>query len=217
MNFKNYTIIEQIYQKSEIMDVKSAMQWRYSTKVYDIDKKIDSAKIEELKEVLRLCPSSVNSQPWRFTFVRDSVVRHKLSEVSYFNSEKIRDCNLLVVFSRIDDIEKQERWMKDNLPEGSNTYYENFVKKGTPEQIKAWFSNQLYISLGVFLEACAQMEIDSTPMEGLDGDKYDEILNLSGYHTMFAVAIGYRSKDDYNQPDKVEKSRREANNMIYSI
>lgn len=35
---------------------------RYTTKIYS-DKKIDANKIEELKEILRLSPSSINSQP----------------------------------------------------------------------------------------------------------------------------------------------------------
>lgn len=35
---------------------------RYTTKTYS-DKKIDANKIEELKEILRLSPSSINCQP----------------------------------------------------------------------------------------------------------------------------------------------------------
>jgi nitroreductase/dihydropteridine reductase len=35
--------------------------------------------------------------------------------------------------------------------------------------------------LGVFLSACAEMAIDATPMEGIEPDKYDEILNQSDY------------------------------------
>ena len=53
------------------MSFINAMQERYTTKVYDETKKIDPKHIEELKESLRLSPSSINSQPWKFTFVSD--------------------------------------------------------------------------------------------------------------------------------------------------
>ena len=54
---------------------------RYTTKTYS-DKKIDENKIEELKEILRLSPSSINSQPWHFTFVGNPEVKEKLAKVS---------------------------------------------------------------------------------------------------------------------------------------
>ena len=47
---------------------------RYTTKVYQ-PKKISDEKIEELKEILRLAPSSINSQPWRFLFISDEKIR----------------------------------------------------------------------------------------------------------------------------------------------
>ncbi len=47
---------------------------RYTTKTYS-DKKIDTNKIEELKEILRLSPSSINCQPWHFTFVGNPEVK----------------------------------------------------------------------------------------------------------------------------------------------
>lgn len=45
-------------------------QSRYTTKTYS-SKKINENLITELKEILRLSPSSINSQPWRFVFVSD--------------------------------------------------------------------------------------------------------------------------------------------------
>ena len=51
-----------------------AMLSRYTTKVYDHTKKINDQSIENLKEILRLSPSSINSLPWKFTFVRDQTL-----------------------------------------------------------------------------------------------------------------------------------------------
>lgn len=74
------------------MNFLKAMQERYTTKKYNPDKKIKASKIEELKEILRLTPSSINSQPWRFTFVSDELTREKLSKYSKINTEKVLKC-----------------------------------------------------------------------------------------------------------------------------
>ena len=77
---------------------------RYSTKNYDSSKKISKDKIEDLKKIIRLSPSSINSQPWRFVFVEDEAKKSQLASVSLFNEEKVRDSGLLVVFYVADDL-----------------------------------------------------------------------------------------------------------------
>ena len=64
------------------------------------------------------------------------------------------------------------------------------------------------------MSACASLGIDSTPMEGIDNKKYDEILKLEDYSTLFAVAIGYRDPNDTNQPSITPKSRLDINTVI---
>ncbi len=183
------------------------MKKRYTTKNYDASKKIEPAKIEELKEILRLSPSSLNSQPWKFTFVSNSDIKQKLSEVSCHNTNKVLDCNTLVVFSRIDSIALFEKQLHEELPEFAENYYNEFIKHKSEEYIKAWFDRQVYLALGVFLSACAEMNIDATPMEGIEPLDYDKILNNKNYATIVAVTIGYRDKDDFNQPSKKPKLR----------
>ena len=82
------------------------------------------------------------------------------------------------------------------------------------EAVKNWLSKQVYISLGYFLTACASMGIDSTPMEGIDNQEYNKILNLNQYHTLFAVAIGYRNPEDANQPSIKPKNRLPLEKII---
>ena len=41
---------------------------RYTTKSYR-NEKISEDKIQKLKEILRLAPSSINCQPWKFYFI----------------------------------------------------------------------------------------------------------------------------------------------------
>lgn len=196
------------------MSFINLMNQRYTTKKYDNSKRIEHAKIEELKEILHLSPSSINSQPWQFTFVSDKEVKTKLSEVSWLNTSKVLDSDTVVVFSSINNVALFEQQIEKELPEGAVNYYKEFIKPLPEAQIKAWFAKQVYLSLGVFLSACAEMGIDATPMEGIEPKNYDKILNQTDYTTLVAVVIGYRDVEDFNQPSKKPKSRRDINTVI---
>lgn len=190
---------------------------RYTTKKYNPYKKITEEKIEDLKKILRLCPSSINCQPWKFIFISDEKLKKKLAEVSYWNEHKIKEASHLVIFTAIDDIAKLENQMKPYLPEGSITFYNEFVKTLPEPGIKSWMQHQVYLSLGFFLSACACMEIDSTPMEGINKEKYAEIVKTGEYKPLFAVAIGYRDENDQNQPSISPKSRLSIEKIIQSL
>lgn len=199
------------------MSFITSMQQRYTTKKYNASKKIESEKIEELQQVLQLSPSSINSQPWKFTFVSDADTKQQLSEVSWLNTSKVIESDTVVVFNRINDIELFEKQIEEELPEGAVGYYKEFIKPKPEEEIKAWFDRQVYLALGVFLSACAEMGIDATPMEGIEPENYDKILNNEGYASLVAVAIGYRDNEDFNQPDRKPKSRLAFNKVIQTV
>ena len=61
------------------------------------------------------------------------------------------------------------------------------------------------------------MEIDSTPMEGIEPEKYKDILKIKDHKVLFSVAIGYRDIEDGNQPELVGKSRLSTEKVIQSI
>lgn len=199
------------------MDFLSIAENRYTTKKYDPAKKISDENVEKLKEILRLSPSSINSQPWKFIFITDEKLKNELAEVSYFNESKIKEACHLIVFNVIDNIEKFEKEFIGNLPEGSVAYYQKNIKPESEENIKSWLANQVYLSLGYFLSACACMGIDSTPMEGVDIKEYAKKLGTKDYKPLFAVAIGYRDTQDTNQPSITPKSRFDLNDVIKSI
>lgn len=190
---------------------------RYTTKKYDSTKKIPAELVNELKEILRLSPSSINSQPWQFTFVSDEAVKRELAAYSFFNAEKVQDSSHVVVFSVIDNLDAFEQQVRETLPEPAVNYYLNMVKPGSDEQIKNWLSRQVYLSLGFFLSGVGALGIDSTPMEGIDGAGYDRVLKTDGYRTLFAVALGYRDLADTNQPSVRPKSRIELDKVVRSI
>lgn len=190
---------------------------RYTTKKYNAEKSIPEAQLEQLKEILRLSPSSINSQPWKFIFVSDEATKRALAAASYFNEQKINEASHLIVFSALDDVNRFESAMSNYLPEGSVTYYNQFLKPMPEVEIKAWMQHQVYLSLGVLLSAAASMDIDSSPMEGIDRQAYARILSLDGYKPLFAVALGYRNVGDANQPSIKPKSRLDEHTVIQSI
>lgn len=190
---------------------------RYTTKVYDPKAKISSEDIDALKEILHLTPSSINGQPWNFIFVSDEKIKSALAEASYFNKDRINSASHLVVFTAFRDIEQFERQIEKYLAEPTIEYYRQNLKSQGEEKVRAWMKNQVYISLGFFLSACASMEIDSTAMEGIDKKRYDEILELQHYETIFAVAIGYHHPDDFNQLSVKPKSRLALDQIVKSV
>ncbi|WP_267404288.1 MULTISPECIES: nitroreductase family protein [unclassified Chryseobacterium] len=197
------------------MSFLEKMKSRYTVKKYNPQGIISEEKIQQLKEILQLSPSSINSQPWNFVFVNNhSEVREQLAEASYWNKEKVLDSSHLVVFRVLKNPEDFEKQIEGNLPEGSINYYKNFVKSKGNDAVKSWLKHQVYLSLGVFLSACAEMGIDSTPMEGIENAQYDLILNNKNYETLFAVSIGERSEQDSNQPKITPKSRLKSETVI---
>lgn len=181
---------------------------RYTVKRYDKNGTIGKDTLEQLKEILRLSPSSNNSQPWRFVFVRDKEAKEKFAKASHpGNDQRIMDCSCLVIFQRIDNLELYEKRITEQLPEHFVNDYINHIKPQGEGCIKSWFSNQVYITLGILLSACADMEIGSTPMEGIDVEQYDKILDNPDFKTLFAVAIGMADKNDKYHPSKKSKAR----------
>lgn len=199
------------------MSFLELMQNRYTTKKYDPSKVVSDVHIVQLKEILQLSPSSINSQPWRFTFVSDEKTKIALAEASYFNANKVLDASHIVVFSVLDEISLFEKQLQENLAEAALAYYNQFLKPKKEEEIKSWMSHQVYLSLGVFLSACASLKIDSTPMEGIISEEYASILKLDKDKPLFAVAIGYRDANDENQLSISPKLRLEYNEVIKSI
>ena len=190
---------------------------RYAVKKYNPQVKISQEKIDELKGILNLSPSSINSQPWNFVFIKTQEIKEQLSEFSYHNKQKVIDCSHVIVFQVLKSSEYFENQMHEYLNEVGVNFYNTLVKPKGEEYIKSWMTHQVYLSLGVFLSACADMEIDSTPMEGIQADQYDSIINNPNYESVFAVAIGEKSEEDHNQLTITPKKRLNSEKIISEI
>lgn len=199
------------------MNILELIKKRYSTKKYNADKAIPQEKIEDLKEILRLTPSSINIQPWKFTFVQNPEIKAQLAAVSMHNTEKINQAYLLVIFSVADDLDAFQEIVDTELPQARRDWY-NQIKANTPEaDLKTWLTKQVYIALGVGLTASIALGLDSTAMEGIETDKYRDILKMTVYKPLFAMAVGYASEDDFNRIEVSPKSRRTLDSVVETV
>jgi nitroreductase len=190
--------------------VTENLNWRYAVKKFDATRKIPAATWSALEQATIASPSSYGLQPWKFVVVNDPAIRAKLRPVSW-NQSQITDASHLMVFcGRTEMSRKHADRLIDRMVEVRGTpvaALEDYRKMmhGTLKQFeeggdpKPWASRQVYIALGFFLFAAAQMGIDTCPMEGIDANQYDEILGLkgTGFGTVVVATAGYRAGDDW--------------------
>lgn len=204
------------------MNIVEISKKRYATKHYDKNKSVSQEELEQLVTVLRNCPSSVNIQPWHFFVVHNATSQDKiLPAIADFNRGRISDSTYTFVFcikSSLDDSylkhildqeTKDGRIPNPQIAESTDKGRRHFVdiNNKTTADLHRWESCQLYIALGQLLFAAASIGIDSSPMEGFDTSKMDELLGLKekGLRSVVIATIGHRSENDGNA--KRAKSR----------
>lgn len=185
------------------------MNWRYAVKKFDPTRKLSDEDWKVLKELLILTPSSYGLQPWKFLIIQNPDLRKQL-RVASWNKSQVEDCSHFIVFAGKDKIDEDyiKKYMshiaqvRGIAVESLKGFHDSIMKdavNGPRAPIsKEWSARQGYIALGNLMTVAALMKIDTCPLEGLDTEKYDEILGLkgSGYSTLCACAVGFRSPDD---------------------
>jgi len=192
------------------MDLHKNLKWRYTVKKYS-DKKVEQYKVDKIVEAINLSATSTGLQPFRVYVIENKEVLKVLREGS-FNSQ-IEEASHLLVFASfenitqeyIDDymnlIAKERNISVSELADFQKALEFNFLQKSTPEENAIWAAKQSYIGLGTALIAAAELQVDSTPMEGFDPVKFDEVLKLKekGLKSVVLLALGYRdAPNDWN-------------------
>ena len=196
------------------MELIENLKWRYATKQYDISKKVKDTDLEKIKEAIQLSASSYGLQLFKVLNIENKSIREKLKPASWGQSP-ITDASHLLVFCNYTDT--QEKHIDDFLNlkaevqgleisdlKGYGDFMKSKMKEKSSDEISNWTSKQTYLALANALNACAELKIDSTPIEGFEQDKYNEILGLNekDLSASVVVAIGYRNIDDNTQNAK---------------
>ena len=199
------------------------LRWRYATKVFDTAKKISAADWATLEGALILTPTSYGFQPYRFVVVSDLATREKLVPLSWGQRQVVDACHFVVFAARISVNEADVDHYVEHVARVRNTpvasldrlktmLVSDIVKGPRSQYQREWATRQTYIALGNFMTSAAMLGIDVCPMEGIDPEKYDELLGLParGYKTVVAAAAGYRSADcQYARAPKVRYDAEE--------
>ena len=184
------------------------LQWRYATKKMDPKQAVSDDKVEQILEAIRLTATSSGLQPYEVIVVTNPQVRERIKAIAW-NQAQITDGSHLLVFAAWDnytverinmmfDLVNDERGFKN---QGWEDYRQMLLGIYPPRDAEVNFQHaarQAYIGLGTALLAAAELEVDSTPMEGFDPNALDEILDLRsrGLRSVAILPLGYREAEN---------------------
>ena len=184
------------------------LKWRYATKVYQEGKKVSQENIDKIVEAARLAPTSSGLQPFRLVVIDDQKTKEKLAEGA-LNQVAVTTCSHVIVFAVWDNytderIDQVYDFITDErgLPRGRFSRYTDMLKIsfGNTESIRNFehAARQAYIALGLALAQAAELKIDSTPAEGFDNQKVDDILKLKelGLKSAVLMYVGYADREN---------------------
>tara|TARA_B110000977_G_scaffold193149_1_gene267706 strand:- start:109 stop:750 length:642 start_codon:yes stop_codon:yes gene_type:complete len=179
------------------------LNWRYATKKMDATKTVPQDKLDVIIEAIRMAPTSSGTQPFELLVVTNPEKLAAIQEAAGGQAQ-ITDGSHLLVFAawdnytaeRIDEVVDINIEARGDLPM-LHAYYDNLKNNYVPRDAAVNYAHaarQAYIALGIALVAAAEQEVDSTPMEGFDPSKVDEILGLKarGLRSVVLLPLGYR-------------------------
>lgn len=204
------------------------LNWRYATKKMDAAKTVPQDKLDRIIEAVRLAPTSSGLQPFEIIVVTNPEVREKIKAIAW-NQAQITDGSHLLVFAAWDtytadringmfDLVNKERNVTN---EGWENYRKMLLNTYPQRDAQVNFEHaarQAYIGLGLAVTAAAFEGVDSTPMEGFEPDKLDEILGLRarGLRSVAILPLGYRETDkDWLAP--LKKVRRPRDQFVTEV
>lgn len=191
---------------------------RYTVKKYDETKRISADDLEVIKEALRLSPSSINSQPWKFIIVESDAAKQRLHDTFankyQFNQPHAKEAShtLLLAhnpnyskadYKKVCDVEVSSGHLPEEMYSAMYDGAYTFAEANTDENgfNGNWTKAQTYIALGNIMHTLARLGIHSTPMEGVDPEMISELFKheLDGHVCEVALAMGYPLEaEDYN-------------------
>ena len=207
------------------MDLIEIAQRRYATKKFNPKKSISAADFAQIQALLRLCPSSVNSQPWHFVVAKTEAGRFRIAKSAVgcysANHSKIIDASHVIVFCAKQEISDEylQQLLEQEAQDGRfptaevketvakvRAFYADLHRKQRGD-VTQWLHHQVYLNIGYTLMAAAALGVDAVPIEGVDLDLLNQEFELpqQGYQAVAVIALGYQAEDDFNA--QLPKSR----------
>ncbi|MGV1751848.1 NAD(P)H-dependent oxidoreductase [Agrobacterium sp. CG674] len=204
------------------------LNWRYATKKMDPSKSVSQDKVDRIIEAARLAPTSSGLQPFEIIVVTNPETRAKIQAISW-NQAQVTEGSHLLVFAAWDnytadrinhmfDLTNDERGFKN---EGWEKYRQSLLSSYPQRDAEVNFEHaarQAYIAFGMAVAQAAFEGVDSTPMEGFDPAKLDEILGLreKGLRSAVILPLGYR-KEEGDWLVNLKKVRRPLEEFVTEV
>ena len=208
-------------------NILDALEWRYAVKKFDDKASLTEQQILEVKKVFNLSASSYGLQPYKMIIVQNPELKEKLVPASFGQQQISQSAAILVFAVRTDfGMDYIDQFFKDmstkrQIPLENLEGYKNFMKGSfankSEDEISSWATKQVYLTMGHMLASLAALQIDACPMEGLDPQAYDKILDLDAKQlkTIIAMPIGVRAPDDASAT--ALKVRKDLSDIIIDL
>ncbi|UNU73447.1 oxygen-insensitive NAD(P)H nitroreductase [Moraxella nasovis] len=221
-----------VFSAQNAKDIASS---RYTCKAYDPNKPLNDDTIKQLLETLRLSPSSINIQPWRFLVADNATAKVKICQSMIGNGEhnvaKVMNASHVLVLCtktsldtrHLDNVlhaeHKAGRFSSNEAMTARKQHCMTYLQplQQDPKKLFIWSEQQTFIALGHFLFAAQIAGVAATPIGGFNVQILNDILHLADRHltSSVIVALGYPSKDEPNQ--HLPKARLDADQVIEFI
>lgn len=208
----------------------SDLERRKTSKHYDPSKRVPPEKMEILYEALRLTASSINSQPWKFIVIESEEAKRRMEKTfarkNPHNKKHVADGSHMILFAHnprytrkdfakvVDTDIANGRGTADSRERLLSKYSFAESRTNTNGNNAEWTKAQIYIALGNALHVLARLDVDGTPMEGIDTELISKEFaqELNGYVCEVALAVGYHHPEGANT--KLPKSRLPKKEII---
>ncbi len=207
------------------------LNWRHALKGYDTTKQVSVEDLQKIIEAMRLAPTSSGLQPFKVLLVADKDMKEKVATSCYStNGAYVKESSYTLILAgwnrytedRIDKVFEKNALERDMPIERYANYAgmlkQTYVHQQSAEENFAHISRQVYIALGLGLAQAAELRIGSTPIEGFDPKKLDELLDLDakGLRSLCLITLGY-SDPEKDWLASMKKVRRPLNHFLIEL
>jgi nitroreductase len=168
--------------------------------------KVSQDKLDTLLDAITLSASGFGLQPYQILMVEDADLKAKIQPIAY-GQPQIAESSHLLIFAAWNEVTEAHIDTYMNLIAETRGMsladlgdfkgaIAGSMKHKSQEQQAQWADRQVYLAMGTALAAAAELQIDTTPMEGFIPAKLDELLGLEakGLHSVLILAIGERDE-----------------------
>lgn len=218
-------------------DILEAYQRRFACKAYDAGRVVSREDMAFILETARLSPSSFGFEPWRFLVLEKKEHKAFLQEHAWGLRDKVmassyvvlilvrKEKDLLPDSDYVTHMMKEVHGLPDDVVKLRREFYRHYVQEearlvGNSRAFFDWACKQSYIALGNMLTTAAMLGIDSTPIEGFDGEALDALLGAHGFYDVkdFRLSVmalfGYATYEELQKYKERGKTRQSENDVI---